>query len=474
MSMHNKTVQFRHHTAPYLIQSDIHRLTAIISSTNLTFYQLIHQVIIYCCNTNNPLHTLFISVLYLCSIYGFRSSKQLQSISKSSTLQQQRISTLYITLNYTAILQCIVSQATKHSSNTHNNINMAMPQLSQTLNNTNTVQSTDWLTHPFITILLLHYISIQQYNTNNINPLIEYNTDISVIYTYIIMQQPINCSTSIQSYKSTTIQYNHNKIHTLNNSIQHTIAQYNKSYDANNATVQQIVCPDTQSVNGDGDSSVPQSWEHHSDDNTGSPHNKLDNHESKMESNDDYRPINELNELLDKAYKQILSTNEKSRLIELFQTCCICGIPDTMNLSINQLSQLIDKNSSIVSDLLLQLYKIDPKLFDTYANQLIHIDVSLHSMEVVNRLTSILTLSSEFLQQYINTCLSTCSQINDKYLQTRLVRLVCVFITSLLRNNIVDSTVLGTGLLIELQSFALDYSKVKEATALYKLCKNIE
>ena len=206
--------------------------------------------------------------------------------------------------------------------------------------------------------------------------------------------------------------------------------------------------------------------------------------------------FDQLSEHMQRAQRAQLSSGERHAVVEALTSApTVAEALVQHGLGPQQLPSIIEKNPAIAVaflHVLLSQPLANPDLTAVMLSPLLHLDLSLHSMEVVNRLASSpLSLPSppyasvpspqssllpgDFLPAYVHHALECCRVIRDKYAQSRMVRLVCVFLQSLLRGHRGGGLVLGLdGLLSELMAFCVEFSKVKEAAALFRILKEWE
>ncbi|KAI9351756.1 hypothetical protein DFJ73DRAFT_367222 [Zopfochytrium polystomum] len=126
---------------------------------------------------------------------------------------------------------------------------------------------------------------------------------------------------------------------------------------------------------------------------------------------------------------------------------------------------LVEHNPNLAVGVTLRL--VGSTKINDYLKALITAPLTLHTVEVVNRLATETDLPEEFLPLYVSGCIQGCDKVTDPAMQARQVRLVCLFLQSLLRNGAISLADFS----VEIEAFCVQFSRIKEAAGLFQLIK---
>jgi hypothetical protein len=166
-------------------------------------------------------------------------------------------------------------------------------------------------------------------------------------------------------------------------------------------------------------------------------------------------------ELLKRAYKQTLLPAHAQQLIDELDA----AFAKKHALPAASVPELVEHNPNVATQLLKVWFESDTKTAEAALEHVVKMPMSLHVVEVVNRLSTAIAFPRGLLFSFLQNCTVACERTPDTYMQNRLVRLLCVLVQSLLRNRVFAVSDVAA----MMQPFCAAFSRVSDAAKLYEV-----
>uniref|UniRef100_A0AAF5PHB3 CCR4-NOT transcription complex subunit 11 n=1 Tax=Wuchereria bancrofti TaxID=6293 RepID=A0AAF5PHB3_WUCBA len=171
----------------------------------------------------------------------------------------------------------------------------------------------------------------------------------------------------------------------------------------------------------------------------------------------------EATELLKKSLVSIIARTEAQRLAEAIAQDP--SLAKFIDIPLTKFDKYIDDNPAIAAAIIVTRITQNCSELPQFFQLLAGMKISVQAMEVVNRLCTQVEFPQEYLNSYIATCVRRCEEPDQTpFMQCRQVRVVCVFLSALIRSRTWDVRPLS----VELQAFVLKFNHVREAASLYQ------
>uniref|UniRef100_F1KYV8 CCR4-NOT transcription complex subunit 11 n=1 Tax=Ascaris suum TaxID=6253 RepID=F1KYV8_ASCSU len=168
-------------------------------------------------------------------------------------------------------------------------------------------------------------------------------------------------------------------------------------------------------------------------------------------------------ELMKKSLVSVIARTEAQRLSEAI--AADGSIAEVVDIPISQYPKFIDDNPIVAAAVIVWRVNKNASELEGFFDLLLSMNLSVQGMEVVNKLCTQIAFPQDYLNAYILMCVQRCEDPSQStFAQCRQVRMVCVFLSSLIRNGNWDVHPLS----VELQSFVLKFNHVREAVSLYQ------